>query len=120
MADRPSFDQRRAWLLDTLDRTIDTFGDMPFDEFEDNWRLQREAIGCLVAIGQDLYEATGHADADLSRRYRNLRNTLAHAYATIPPTELWAALQDLPELRDSVEQHRPPSPRTVETGAPTP
>ena len=111
MAHRPSFDERRAWLLDALDKTMDAFEGVTFEAFEDDWKLQRMLHGCLAAIGQDLHVASGLADPNLARHYRKVRNALGHEYMRTPASELWGALQGLPELRESVEQHRTPPQR---------
>ena len=43
--DRPGFEERRGWLLDTLHRTIASFAGVDFAQFDNDWDLQKKAIG---------------------------------------------------------------------------
>ena len=106
--DRPGFEERRGWLLDTLRRTIASFAGVDFAQFDNDWDLQKKAVGCLVTIGQDIHQGSGIAAPKLAERYKDVRNRLSHDYMRLPNEFLWAALQDLPLLLESVEQHTTP------------
>ena len=60
-----------------------------------------------IPIVVELHES-GLAAPKLAQRYKDVRNQLSHDYMRLPNEFLWAALQDLPQLLESVELHTTP------------
>lgn len=105
---RPTFAECRERTLKEIDNAVTAFNGVDYAEFEASKRLQREAHGWLAAVCQDIWEGSGHADPDLTKYYRTLRNNLAHEYIDVMPAALWNGIRRLPDLRESVEQHKTP------------
>ncbi len=93
-------------ILDYLDR-VERFVDTTDDFFSDE-RTQYAVIRAYEVIGEivkrlpeELLEEYPQVNWKTIRRFRDF---LAHNYEALEPHNLWAAIQDIPTLRETVEK----------------
>ena len=67
-----------------------------------DWRNIPAARAELLAVGDNMHPASGHASREMGREFHSLRQMLAHEYFHVGPERLWRALEKLPQLREEV------------------
>ena len=108
---RDPFPVRRQQILDALDKLASFRETMTFEEFAADWRNMRAASAELMAVGEIMGRHGGHASDDLTRRFHNARNDLAHQYVHVAIEEIWDLLDYVPQLRKEVSARRTPPAR---------
>ena len=102
MPRRDPFQFRRERLLESID-TLMRFREMGYEEFvSGDWRNVPAARAELLAVGDNMHPASGHASREMGREFYGLRQMLAHEYFHVGPERLWRAIEKLPQLREEV------------------
>ena len=90
-------------ILDAIDKIRDYVADMPFEEFEDDFKTIDAVVRNFTIIG----EAASHMPANILKEYSELpwrlmtdmRNFAVHHYWSVDASVLWKTIQDdLPQL----------------------